>query len=127
MDKQSAEQKLKEITEKIVKEYQPEKIILFGSWAWGKPGPDSDADLLIIVRHSSVSRSQRERELGALLFPRKIALDLMVYTPEELEQSINENRNLFIEDIVRNGKILYVRPDSSISITLPSRPLTVLR
>lgn len=126
MDKSVVEQKLKEITDKIVREYQPEKIILFGSWAWGEPGRDSDVDLLV-VKNSSQPRLERERELSALLFPRGIAFDLLVYTPEELDKSINENRNLFIEDILRNGKVLYAKPESVFAVTLPERPLTILR
>ena len=126
MDRAVVEQKLKEITEKIVKEYQPEKIILFGSWAWGEPGPDSDADLLIVAR-SSKPRLERELKLNAILYPREIPLDILVYTPDELEQSINKNRNLFLEDVVRNGKVLYARPGGITSLTLPERPLTILR
>lgn len=118
--------KLDDLVGKIVKEFQPEKIILFGSWAWGNPGPDSDADLLIIKR-SSKPRLQREQELNAILFPREMPLDLLVYTPDELEQSINRNRNLFIEDVVRNGRVLYTKADSDVFITLPARSLTVLR
>ena len=125
MDKKVVERKLREVTEKIVKEFQPEKIILFGSWVWGKPGPDSDADLLIVKR-SSDPRPQRELELNALLSHREIPFDFMVYTPEELDQSINKNGNLFIEDILRNGKTLYSKP-GGISVALPSRPLTILR
>lgn len=125
MEKEFFEQKLKEITDKIVKEYQPEKIILFGSWAWGEPTPDSDADLLVI-KYSSKPRPQRENDLNEILFPRDIPLDALVYTPEEVEESINRNRNLFIEDIVRNGKVLYEKADSGISIALPERSLIVL-
>lgn len=90
--------KIKAITRKIVKEYQPEKIILFGSYAWGKPHKWSDMDLLV-VKKTSKSRLEREQELRNLLSPQKIAMDILVYTPSELEKSINQNRNLFIEDI----------------------------
>lgn len=126
MDAKRLPSKLDDLVGKIVKESQPEKIILFGSWAWGNPGPDSDVDLLVI-KHSLKSRLQRERELGAMLFPRKIPLDLLVYTPDELEESINKNRNLFIEDIIRNGRVLYAKAGSDFSVALPARPLTVLR
>ena len=116
MDKEFVEQKLKDITDKIVKEYQPEKIILFGSWAWGNPGPDSDVDLLVVKR-TAKSRSDRERELNGLLFPRVFPIDVLVYTPDELERSINENRNLFLEDVVRNGRVLYdAKPDSQLTL-----------
>lgn len=125
MDRVTVEQKLQEITDKIIKEFQPEKIILFGSWAWGRPSLDSDVDLLI-VKDSQKSKIEREREVRRFLYPRELPIDLLVYTPEELEKSINENRNLFIEDIVRNGKALYVKPESTLTVTLPERPLTVL-
>ena len=125
MDKAVVEQKIKDIIDKIVKEYQPEKIILFGSWAWGSPGPDSDVDLFIVKR-SQDTRPIRERKLQSLLFPREIPIDVLVYTPEEVEESVHKKRNLFIEDIVRNGKVLYTKPESTVAIRLPERPLMVL-
>ena len=124
MDKQFIQQKLKEITDKIVKEFRPEKIILFGSWAWGIPDKDSDVDLLVIKK-TDTPRLERQRELDDLLSPREIALDILVYTPEELETGINKHRNLFLEDIMRNGKILYAQQENATMI-FHSRPLTVL-
>ena len=126
MERKNVEQELKEITEKIVREYQPEKIILFGSWAWGNPGPDSDVDLFI-VKDSSKPKLERMREVDEIVFPRTVPLDILVYTPAEIDDSINKSGNLFIEDIVRNGKTLYVRPGITMNISLPSRPLIVIR
>jgi len=126
MDTTVAGAKIKEITQKIVQEYQPEKIILFGSWAWGNPGPDSDVDLFI-VKDSSKPKLERMREVDEIVFPRTVPLDILVYTPAEIDDSINKSGNLFIEDIVRNGKTLYVRPGITMNISLPSRPLTVIR
>ena len=102
----SIDKKLKEITSKIVREHQPEKIILFGSYAWGNPGPDSDVDLFVVKK---TDRSSREvaREISRSIFPRPFPLDILVYTPSEIEKKIKEDRNLFIEDIINNGKILY--------------------
>ena len=124
MDKEFIQQKLKEITDRIVKEFRPEKIILFGSWAWGTPDKDSDVDLLV-VKKTDKPRLERQRELDDLLFPREIALDILVYTPEELEMGINKYRNLFLEDIMRNGKMLYAQKES-ISMIFHTQPLTVL-
>lgn len=126
MDKAAVERKLNEITEKIVREYQPEKIILFGSWAWGTPGPDSDIDLFI-VKDSTKPKLERIREVDEIVFPRTIPFDILVYTSDEVNESINKNGNLFIEDIVRNGKTLYAKPGSAVKIVLPSRPLTVVQ
>lgn len=113
------EQKLKEITDKIVREYQPEKIILFGSYAWGEPGPDSDVDLLV-VKDTGKPRRERERELDSLLFPRLAPMDILVYSYQELEDQINQNRNLFLEDIIKNGRVLYIK--SRAEIKLSHRP-----
>ncbi|MDP1689165.1 MAG: nucleotidyltransferase domain-containing protein [bacterium] len=119
MTKIEMEQKLKEITEKIVKEYDPEKIILFGSYAWGTPGPDSDVDLLI-VKESNDRRIERERCVQRILFRSKMPIDVLVYSQQELEEKINKDRNLFLEDIVRNGRVLYTK--TRVEITLSHRP-----
>lgn len=111
----SINEKLKEITDKIVKEYKPEKIILFGSYAWGEPGPDSDIDLFVI-KDTKESSSKRREALNELFSRREIAMDFLVYTPSEIEESINKNRNLFIEDIVRNGKVLFTKPHYNLPI-----------
>ena len=102
----SIDKKLKEITSKIVREYQLEKIILFGSYAWGNPGPDSDVDLFVAKK---TDRSSREvaREISRSIFPRPFPLDILVYTSSEIEKKIKEDRNLFIEDIINKGKVLY--------------------
>lgn len=105
----TAEEKIHEIVNKIVKEFHPEKIILFGSWAWGRPDESSDLDLLVI-QNSTRPRLERERELRELLLPSDVAMDVFVLTPEELDKSINENRNLFLEDIIRNGQVLFEQP-----------------
>ncbi|MFH1098907.1 MAG: nucleotidyltransferase domain-containing protein [Candidatus Uhrbacteria bacterium] len=94
------------IAEKIAREYQPEKIILFGSHAWGTPGPDSDVDLLV-VKESTQDRFERTRSLDTLLYPRRVGIDILVYTPAELDDSIQRRKNLFIQHIVENGRVLY--------------------
>ena len=119
------EQKIPELREKIVKELDPEKIILFGSYAWGTPNDDSDVDLFI-VKSSDISRRECQTELRKKLFGSDIPMDLLVYTPEEINESINETCNLFIEDIVRNGKIIYEKSKETIPFNLPQRPLIIL-
>lgn len=106
MEKVVIEEKIKEITDKIVREYQPEEIILFGSWAWGNPNEDSDIDLLVVME-SNKPRIERQREIKNFIHLSDVPMDILVHTPRELEESINKNRNLFLEDIVHNGKVLY--------------------
>jgi len=108
MDKQKELRKLKNIIKKIVEEYSPEKIILFGSWAWGKSSHDSDVDLFIIKR-SKKQRIDRQRELRMKLFPPGMPLDLLVYTPKEIERRLRIG-DFFIRDIINKGKLLYAAP-----------------
>ncbi|OGF21740.1 hypothetical protein A2Y83_01205 [Candidatus Falkowbacteria bacterium RBG_13_39_14] len=99
------EKKTKELTEKIIKEYSPEKIILFGSYAWGKPHKWSDIDLFIIKR-SKKRRIERERDLRMKLFPAGVPLDILIYTPQEVKKRL-DMEDFFINDIITKGKILY--------------------
>lgn len=96
-----------EITRKIVQEFQPEKIILFGSRAWGIPTEDSDIDLFII---KDTNKSTREvaRDIDGALWERTIPLDIIVYTPAKVDKWLKIG-DFFINDIIHKGKILYER------------------
>ena len=103
--RQEIKKEIQKVTNRIVKEFQPEKIILFGSWAWGKPSPDSDVDLFIV---KETKRSTREiaREISGMIFPRPFPLDIIVYTPDKVAKRLKMG-DFFIEDIIKKGKILY--------------------
>ena len=98
------EKEIKKIAEKIAKEYKPEKIILFGSYAWGKPGPNSDVDLFVVKKTDNTR--EMARKIGRLLFPRLFPIDLIVYTPEQAKKRLDMG-DFFIKDIFAKGKILY--------------------
>ena len=95
---------IKAITDKIVGEFHPEKIILFGSHAWGEPGPDSDVDLLIIKKTNDTRRTARE--IDGALFPRPFPLDLIVYDPEQIGRR-QEAGDPWLNEILMRGKVLY--------------------
>ncbi len=103
----ATENKIKEVAEKIGKKFQPEKIILFGSWAWGNPNDQSDVDLCII---QDTEQSIREvgRAIDDFVFPRPFPLDVIVYTPEQVERALAKG-DFFITAIVSKGKVLYAR------------------
>ena len=126
MERNVIEQKIKEVADKIVAQFQPEKIILFGSYAWGTPHEDSDVDLFIV---KSTDRSTREvaREIDGSIFPRPFPIDLIVHTPEQVEEKINQDRNLFLEDIVRNGRVLYSQPGYETKLTHQPAELLVAK
>lgn len=97
------EKKLSNIVKKLIKEYKPEKIILFGSLARGEEDPH-DADLLIIkddVPHYGVDRI---RQVSSL-FRHTIGVDTLVYKPQEFNELAKVDP--FIKSVLKEGKVLY--------------------
>lgn len=89
-----------------LQKYQPQKIILFGSAASGKWQLGSDLDIFI-VKKTEKSHTERSREVGGLLFDKiDLPIDVVVYTPEEFEYA-QKIRSMFIEEILKKGKVLY--------------------
>ena len=102
------EAKIRRAVQKLVDELQPEKIILFGSFAYGQPTIDSDVDLLIIMQ-SGLRPVDRIRQASAVLDPRPFPVDIIVRTPAEIAERLRV-KDCFIEEIVIKGKVLYERP-----------------
>jgi predicted nucleotidyltransferase len=73
--------------QRIVEAVQPIKIVLFGSYAYGTPTPDSDVDLLVILE-TSASRVERYAMISDVLRPRQFPVDILVKTPDELRQAL---------------------------------------
>lgn len=107
MDLNITEEKIKEVAQRVARQFDPEKIILFGSWAWGNPTADSDVDLFVIKDTEESSRKVA-REIDGSILLRPFPLDILVYKPDEIERSIKKG-NFFIRDIITKGKILYVK------------------
>ncbi len=100
---------LEKAIKRIVADYQPEKIILFGSFAYGYPNDDSDFDLLIIKQTDErpIDRRIAVRTLLRSLQLRPVVSPI-VLTRAELDERI-EMGDPFAEEIVANGEILYER------------------
>ena len=101
-------QEIARLTAKIVDAEHPEKIILFGSYARGTATEASDVDLLVISR-SAVTRREREVHLTRQLFGSGVPYDLLVLTPEEIEERLRRN-GPFIREILSTGRVIYERP-----------------
>lgn len=99
---------LPQAVKKIAAALKPEKIILFGSYAYGNPTPDSDVDLLVIME-TEESIKDRYLTVGRLLRPRQFPVDIIVKTPQEIKHALKNKGNFFIQEIVANGKVLYER------------------
>src|SRR3989338_4244834 len=93
------------MTEKIISAIHPHKIILFGSYAWGKPTQDSDIDLCVI-HPTVIKKNKRARIIKDILYPYPHPLDIIVYTPEEVEEWGKAEGGL-LKKILDNGKVLY--------------------
>lgn len=98
---------LREITNRIVEAFDPEKVILFGSRAAGTPRSDSDVDLLVIME-AEVPPIQRAVAVKRVSRPRFVAMDVLVKTPEEVENQLQRG-NLFLRQILEEGTVLYER------------------
>ncbi len=98
---------IRAIADKIAREYQPEKIILFGSYAWGEPGPDSDVDLFI-VKETSVRAIDRIVEVRRFIQRERhrIPMDILVITQGELAKR-EQIGDLFCHQIMHDGALLY--------------------
>lgn len=95
---------IKQISEQIAREFKPEKIILFGSYAYGIPRRDSDIDLLVILNYEGSHIDQAVKIHRSLDYVPQ--LDLLIRTPEEIQQRI-ERDDWFIREITEKGKVLY--------------------
>lgn len=99
--------------ERIVSELKPEKIILFGSYAYGNPTPDSDVDLLVIMK-TKAKEIDRYLAVSNLLYPRQFPVDILVKTPREIKEESIKKGNFFLHEILTKGKILYERPQPTV-------------
>lgn len=98
---------LPEVVERLATQLQPDCVILFGSYAYGTPTPDSDVDLLVVL-DTRASATERYLEVSRLLYPRPFPVDILVRTPEEIEQALGKN-DFFIKEILTQGRVLYER------------------
>lgn len=90
--------------QEVVDKFQPEKIILFGSYAYGEPNQDSDVDLLVVLPFEGHAAQKAVEILLAIDY--HFPLDLIVRTSQTIEQRL-EMGDFFIRDIVQKGKVLY--------------------
>lgn len=100
----SVRNQIKRLAEQIASEFHPDKIILFGSHAYGRPGPDSDVDLLVIMRF----RGRPVRQAITILNKLNVLtpIDLLVRTPEQVQERLALG-DQFMREIVERGKVMY--------------------
>ncbi len=95
------------IVNTILERLSPEKIILFGSYAYGEPTKDSDLDILVVVRKHSQPRFKRTREIRKYLWGKvSVPKDILIYTLDEIREWENVEQ-AFITSVIKEGKVLY--------------------
>lgn len=97
---------LDEVVRRLVDGLCPEKIILFGSHAYGNPNENSDIDLLIVVPESDEPRYRRASRAYSYLWGIIAPIELIVLTHQEIKQGLDTVTS-FISQAVKHGKLLY--------------------
>ena len=100
------EQDIHKIISKIVKEFNPQKVVLFGSYAWGSPKKNSDIDLFIVKDDAKKNTREMAIDIDGMLLPRTFPIDIIVCKPAQVEESLKD-KNMFITKIITKGKTLY--------------------
>ncbi len=113
---------IRDFAARVAERFRPEKIILFGSYAYGKPHADSDVDLLVVMP----ARNELDQAVKICLgvdynFP----LDLIVRTPKNLAWRLAEGDS-FLREVIERGRVLYEKTDGPVGSEsgrrLPRRP-----
>ena len=101
--------KINDVVTMIASRFNPDKIILFGSYANGTPNDDSDLDLLI-VQDTELPMQKRGLDIRLSLIGTMIPMDILIYTNAEFDVEKNKSFS-FINSIIKNSKIVYERID----------------
>lgn len=99
--------KISEIVSRIAIQFDPDRIILFGSYALGNANNDSDIDLLVI-KNTNLPRHRRSFDIQKSLIGSMIPMDILVYTQKEFELESQEKYS-FLSSALKTSKILYER------------------
>jgi predicted nucleotidyltransferase len=101
---------IRRFARRIAERFRPHKIILFGSYAYGKPHNESDVDLLVIMpTKNAIDQAIRI----TLAFERPFSFDLIVRTPWQIERGLKDD-DWFLREITEKGKVLYEAPDREV-------------
>jgi len=99
---------IRKVVQQIVARFRPQKVILFGSYAYGTPRKDSDVDLLVVM--DTRENPLRMAGLISAAIDHPFPLDILVMTPLDLEQYLSE-RAVFPTQVMARGLVLYEARD----------------
>jgi len=96
----------------VAKRFRPKAIILFGSYAYGHPTPDSDVDLLVIMPKTR-ERGERMSVRIRHAVPRNFPMDLLVRTPKEVARRLRWG-DVFVREVTEKGQVIYEANDARV-------------
>jgi predicted nucleotidyltransferase len=102
---------LRKVTRQIVEQFHPQKVILFGSYAYGHPTEDSDVDLLVVMETEGNPLYAAAHIAAAVDHP--FPLDILVIRPSDLDFAVQE-QNIFETEVMNQGIILYEAKDHGV-------------
>ena len=101
---------IRRFVRQVAEKFQPDKIILFGSYAYGTPHEDSDVDILVIMP----ARNQLDMAVRiSLTIDPPFPLDIIVRTPKNMKWRLEE-RESFLTEVMSKGKVLYEKDDAGV-------------
>jgi predicted nucleotidyltransferase len=100
---------IRRFVDQVVKRFHPSRVILFGSYAYGRPTADSDVDLMVVMRHRSSGPAVATKI--RLACPRDFPMDLIVRSPAELRRGLASGDS-FIQEIMSKGIVLHDAEDA---------------
>ncbi len=101
------------IANRIAERFSPDKIILFGSYAYGEPKAWSDVDFLIVMDTPEGSLAQM-LAISRALSPHPFGIDILVHSRETVEKKVAAN-DLFLKEVTTKGKVLYEKRNTRVS------------
>jgi predicted nucleotidyltransferase len=104
--RQSDDPKLAQIVRRLVEAYSPERVYLFGSWARGDAGPDSDYDILLVVSDDAPPERRSSRLAYEVLWGTGTAADVIVWPKSRFDRRAHVVCSL-PATVLREGKVLY--------------------
>ncbi|MEK7103778.1 MAG: nucleotidyltransferase domain-containing protein [Patescibacteria group bacterium] len=95
---------IQNVVKRIAERYKPEKIYLFGSFAWGEPNKDSDVDFFI-VKETSERKFDRQLKVRRIISG-DLPADIVVYNNQEIKERVSLG-DFFVKKILNQGKLVY--------------------
>lgn len=107
MSKSRVLRAIDKIKQSIIEKFGPDKIILFGSYAYGSPGRESDVDFLVVMPFREKA-AYKTIEILESVKP-SIPVDLILRTPQQIERRLAQN-DFFLREVFTRGRVLYEAP-----------------